>query len=55
MAARHTKGEVCVPGADEVEHVAEDPEGAVDAPDQAAAEEGADEEGAVDGLVDAAG
>ena len=37
----------------EPKHVAEHPEGAIDAPDEAAAEEGADEEGAVDGLVDA--
>ena len=36
-------------------HVAEDPDGRVDAPDDAAAEEGAGEEGAVDGLVDGSG
>ena len=53
--ARYAGLEVRVPVPIGPVHVAEDPDGAVDAPDQAAAEECDDEEDAVDGLVDGAG
>lgn len=36
-------------------HISEDPDGVVDAPDEAAGEEGGDEDGAIDGLIDGAG